>query len=118
MASLTTHEQPANKRQAEHVATCLSCQAAVARDRSLRRSLSELRGALVTPQPELLPELLLAVRDAAAEEAARSEGRTRRLAYLGGAAAAATAAAAGGIALAVVARRRGGSTAVASSLAR
>jgi hypothetical protein len=116
VASLVACESPASKRQEQHVAECLRCQATIARDRRLRRSLADLKDAIATPRPELLPELLLAVHDAAAEEAERSTGHTRRIVYLSGAAAAATAAAAGGIALALASRRRESSRSFPSRL--
>lgn len=113
VASLVAGEDPSSRRQAQHVATCLRCQAEVARGRRVRRSLGELRNAMVHPDPELLSGLLLAVSRAAAEEADRSRSRARRLVYL---AAAATAAggAAGGIAIAAVKRRHGGQLIAAS----
>ena len=106
VASLVAGEVPSSRSQAQHVDQCLRCQAEVVRGRRVRRSLRELRTAMVSPDPALLSDLLLAVSRAAADEAQRSKGRARRLVYL---AAAATAAggAAGGIAVAALRRRPG-----------
>ncbi|MCP3935004.1 MAG: hypothetical protein GY708_06500 [Actinomycetia bacterium] len=105
VASLATGEEPSNRRQAQHVSECLRCQAAVARDRRLRRSLRQLRGAMIRPNPELLSELLLAISEAAADEASRSRSRTKRLVYMAAAGTAAGGAAAGGIAVAIAMHR-------------
>lgn len=89
-----------------HVASCLKCQAELARYRKLKRSLEQLRTRYVEPTPGLLGETLAALTDAAEKGALRSMVTTRRLAYAGaitGTAAAATAAV-----LIARARRRAG----------
>ena len=97
VASLAAVHQPTDARQAVHVATCLRCQAAVARDRRLVRDLRTLRSSRLSPGDGLLPNVIGAVD---AEAAAIRSQRTRRYAYVGGAAATA-----GGMAIAFAARR-------------
>jgi hypothetical protein len=82
---------------ADHVATCLRCQAELAQYRKLLRSLRALRTQPLTPDDDLLAELLDVLRPPA--PITRLHRRNRRAAYLGGIAAA-TAGAAGAIVLA------------------
>ena len=83
--------------EAQHVASCLRCQAELAQYRKLLRSLRALRAHTVAPDEELLADLLEVLRPAAPIH--RLHRRNRRAAYLGGIAAA-TAGAAGAIVLA------------------
>lgn len=105
VASLAAGDQPTDVVQAGHVACCLSCQAAVVRDRRLVRDLRALRTEHLAPNVTLLPSVLVAL-DAEAATADRS--RTRRRVYVGSAAATA-----GGIAIAIAAKRVRGVLAVA-----
>jgi hypothetical protein len=88
-----------------HLAGCLRCQAEVARERRLRRSLAGMRDVVLVPPDDLLEHLVEVL-----DEDDLRHGRQRRVAWVGGiaaAAAAATAAAAGGaIVLAGRTRRR------------
>jgi hypothetical protein len=85
-----------------HLAGCLRCQAEVARERRLRRSLAGMRDVVLVPPDDLLEQIV----DLLDEDDLR-HGRQRRVVWVGGIAAAATAAAAGGaIVLAGVTRRR------------
>lgn len=97
VASLAAAHQPSDARQSVHVSTCLSCQAAVARDRRLVRDLQTLRLTRLSPRDGLLSNVIGAVD---AEAAAIKNQRTRRYVYVGGAAATA-----GGVAIAFAARR-------------
>ena len=83
--------------EAEHVASCLRCQAELAQYRRLLRHLRALRGHAVVPDEDLLTDLLEALRPPASVH--RLHRRNRRAAYLGGIAAA-TAGAAGALVLA------------------
>lgn len=83
--------------EAEHVASCLRCQAELAQYRRLLRSLRALRAHTITPDEDLLVDLLQVLRPPAPVH--RLHRRNRRAAYLGGIAAA-TAGAAGAIVLA------------------
>ena len=98
IASLAAGETPAKPKAADHVATCLRCQAEVARTRRVRSALATLRDARVSPDPELLPDLLIALREVADHDEKLAE-RRRLAAYVGGAAAA------GGLVLAVASGR-------------
>jgi hypothetical protein len=86
---------------ADHVAGCLRCQAELVLYRKLLRSLRSLRAFPLTPDEDLLADLLEALRPPA--PVTRLHRRNRRAAYLGGIAAA-TAGAAGAL---VLASRRG-----------
>ena len=97
VASLATGEQPSDVMQADHVATCLRCQASIARDRRLVRELRLLKAAHIAPDVSLLSSVLGAVD---AEAAVMDRLRTRRRVYVGSAAATAS-----GIAIAFAARR-------------
>jgi anti-sigma factor RsiW len=83
-----------------HLASCLRCQAEVARERRLRRRLAGLREVVLVPPDDLLEQIELAL-DADDER----HGRTRRVAWVGGLAAATAAAAGGAIVLAARTRR-------------
>ena len=83
--------------EAMHVETCLRCQAELAQYRRLLRSLRALRTHTVTPDDDLLIDVLSALRPSAS--VSRLHRRNRRAAYLGGIAAA-TAGAAGALVLA------------------
>lgn len=98
IASLAAGEEPSRARAADHVATCLRCQAEVARSRRVRSALSTLRDARVDPDPDLLPGLLIALREVADHDEKVAE-RRRLAAYVGGAAAA------GGLVLAMASGR-------------
>jgi anti-sigma factor RsiW len=81
----------------DHIASCLRCQAELARYRRLLRTLSLLRSRYAEPTPGLLGETLAAITDAAEHGARRTLLSGRRLAYagaIGGGALAATATAA------------------------
>ncbi|MGF1600343.1 MAG: hypothetical protein ACFCVK_26170 [Acidimicrobiales bacterium] len=83
---------------ARHVDGCLRCQAELAQYRKLLRALTSLRGHYVTPDDQLLADILEALRPPATVY--RLHRRNRRAAYIGGIAAAATAGAAGAIVIA------------------
>ncbi len=101
VSSLAADETPHRQRQAEHVATCLRCQAGVVRDRRVRKALATLRSARVAqerPNPKMLAGLLSTLDDIA-ERADKQAERARLAAYVGGAAAA------GGLVIALAAGR-------------
>lgn len=82
-----------------HVESCLRCQAELVQYRRLLRALTALRNHYITPDDELLEEILIALRPPATVH--RLHRRSRRAAYIAGAAAAAaTAGAAGAIVIA------------------
>lgn len=87
--------------QRAHLATCLRCQAEVARERRLHRSLGSLRELRLVPPADLLDQIY----DRLDEVVVRAHHRGRRVALVGGLAAATTAAAAGAIVLAARGRR-------------
>jgi len=97
VASLATDEQATDVAQAGHVASCLRCQAAVARDKRLVRELRELRTLQLLPDVTLLSSVLGAVDQ---EAALIDRSRVRRRVAVGSAAATAS-----GIAIAIAARR-------------
>ena len=97
VASLAAGDQPTCVVQAAHVAECLRCQAAVARDRRLVRDLRDLRAEVIAPDVTLLSDVLGAVD---AEAALIDRGKMKRKVAVGSAAATA-----GGIAIAIAARR-------------
>ena len=97
VASLAADQQASDAVQAEHVATCLRCQARVSRDRRLVRDLRSLRSEVVSPDVTLLSSVLCAID---AEAASIDRIRTRRRVYMGSAATAA-----GGLVVALAARR-------------
>jgi anti-sigma factor RsiW len=66
-----------------HVASCLRCQAELARYRRLLRTLAMLRSRYVEPTPGLLGDTLAAITDAAETGARRTLISGRRLAYAG-----------------------------------
>jgi hypothetical protein len=91
-----------------HVATCLRCQAELARYRRLLRALQMLRTRYLEPAPGLLAQTLASLEEAGEAQAVRSIVTGRRLAYagaIGGAAVAAGAAAT--VMLVARSRRRG-----------
>ncbi len=79
-----------------HLATCLTCQAERISYRRIHRELRGLQDVIIEPDPDLLDEILDALRPPAAVIPIRG---SRRKAYVGGIAAAATAGAAGAIVL-------------------
>jgi hypothetical protein len=89
---------------ADHVQSCLRCQAELARYRKLLRTLSMLRTYYAEPMPGLLGDTLAAITDAAETGARRTLLSGRRLAYAG--AIGGTAVAAGATALLLIARSR------------
>jgi hypothetical protein len=84
-----------------HVAGCLRCQAEIARERRLQRSLAGLRDVVIAPPDDLLDQVLVHLDE---DGAPRGHPRARKAAWVGGIAAA-TAAAAGG-AIVIAARTR------------
>lgn len=66
-----------------HVATCLRCQAELARYRRVLRGLHELRTRYLEPAPGLLPQTLAALEAAGERSAVRALVTGRRLAYAG-----------------------------------
>jgi len=94
----------------DHVATCLRCQAELARYRRMLRGLHELRTRYLEPAPGLLPQTLAALEAAGERSAVRSLLTGRRLAYAGAGVALAAGAAA---VLLARARRRAGFPAAA-----
>ena len=87
-----------------HVATCLRCQAELARYRRLLRTLALLRTRYAEPTPGLLGETLAVITDAAEHGARRTLLSGRRLAYAG--AIGGSALAAGATAAVLIARSR------------
>jgi anti-sigma factor RsiW len=83
-----------------HLAGCLRCQAEVARERRLRRSLAGLLDVVLVPPDDLLEQ----IADVLDDDDLR-HGRHRRVAWVGGLAAATAAAAGGAIVLAARTRR-------------
>ncbi len=100
------------KPAAQHLASCLRCQAELAQYRKLLRVMKTLRTDLLSPGEDLLTDVLELVRPPATVHSLHGgkrvsgRGAERRRAYIGGIAAAATAAGAGAI---VLATRIGGS---------
>lgn len=90
---------------AAHVRGCLRCQAEVALYRKLFRVLHTLRGELLLPPSDLLPEIFAALDHPDAFDPRRLLPRARRVAYVGGLAAATAAGAAGAIVIASLSRR-------------
>jgi hypothetical protein len=66
-----------------HIASCLRCQAELARYRRLLRTLALLRTRYIEPTPGLLGDTLAALTDAAEHGARRTLLSGRRLAYAG-----------------------------------
>lgn len=98
LAEVADDSVPLSGPEADHVATCLRCQAELVHYRRLLRSLRALRTVPLDPDQDLLDEVLEALRPPASVH--RLHGRrNRRAAYLGGLAAA-TAGAAGAVVLA------------------
>lgn len=91
-----------------HLASCLRCQAELARYRRLLRTLRQLRSQFFEPTPGLLGDTLTALGDAAERSLARTIFTGRHLAYAG---AAAGAAAFAGAAVVIIARSRRGAAA-------
>jgi hypothetical protein len=85
-----------------HLAACLRCQAEVARERRLQRTLTGLRDVVIAPPDDLLQSVLVHL-DEQAEP--RGHPRARKAAWVGGIAAATAAAAGGAIVLAARSRR-------------
>ncbi len=94
---------------AEHVASCLRCQAEAVQYRRLLRDLRAMRHQLVAPDARVLDEILAGTRPLA--EVTPLHRKARRKAVIGGFAAAATAGAAGAI---VIATRLAGRQNIAS----
>jgi anti-sigma factor RsiW len=91
-----------------HVASCLRCQAELARYRRMLRGLQLLRTQYLEPAPGVLSQTLAAIGEASEQRAIRSLLSGRRLAYVGavgGALAAATATTAAAVLLARAKRR-------------
>jgi len=95
LADLTADEH-------RHVAGCLRCQAEVARERRLQRTLSSLRDVSVAPPDDLLESVLVHLDEHGAR---RGHPRARKAAWVGGIAAATAAAAGGAIVWAARSRR-------------
>jgi len=83
---------------AEHVKSCLRCQAELAQYRKLLKALMALRDRRIVPDDYLLEEILDVIRPPASVHLLHRRGR--RTAYLGGLAAATAAGAAGAIVIA------------------
>jgi len=78
-----------------HVATCLRCQAEVARYRRLRRTMRGLGQLSIEPGPEVLPAILASLQRADGRRTTPYPGTGRRTVYVGGVAVATAGAAAG-----------------------
>lgn len=91
-----------------HVATCLRCQAELARYRRLLRALQLLRTRYLEPTPGLLAQTLASLEEAGEQRAVRSIVTGRRLAYAGAIGGAAVAAGAAATAMLVARSRRRG----------
>ncbi len=102
LPALAAGDAEVGERIERHVATCLRCQADLARYRRLRRTMRGFGDAAVAPGPDVLPSIL-----ASLERAGRTSPLavgSRRTVYVGGVAMA-TAGAAAGV-LVWVTRRR------------
>jgi len=93
-----------DRRSAEHVQSCLRCQAELAQYRRLLRVLGTMRAQRADPPPGLLASVLARLEEVGEAGARRAVLTARRAAYLGALAAATAAGAAGALVLA--ARRR------------
>lgn len=71
-------------RAERHVASCLRCQAELARYRKLRRILRGLGQAGIDPSPELLPTILAALDQAASGRSSALANPARWTVYVGG----------------------------------
>jgi hypothetical protein len=92
---------------ANHVESCLRCQAELVQYRKLLRSLHQLRTEVLEPAPGTLTSILATLEAAGERGAIRSMLHGRRAAYVGGiAVATAAAGAAGALVLASRARRK------------
>ena len=109
LPQLVDSSRPVPSDVAEHLGTCLRCQAESARYRRLARTMRQLRTQFAAPSPDLLVDILEWI-DAADAGAPPRSSRYRRAAYV--AAATATAAGAAG-ALVIASRSRRGRLAVA-----
>jgi hypothetical protein len=106
LPGLVDSARPMPSDVAEHLGTCLRCQAESARYRRLARTMRQLRTQFVAPSPDLLLGILEWI-DAADTGAPERSSRSRRAAYVAAAATAATAAGAAG-ALVIASRSRRG----------
>ncbi len=100
LAALVDDRTPATlaPELAQHLGSCLRCQAELAQYRKLRRAMLSLRSENLASDPGHLEEVLDLVRPPATVH--KIHGTSRRKAYIGGIAAAATAGAAGAIVIA------------------
>ncbi len=94
LAAVASGEGGTPRRLRAHIATCLSCQAEVARYRRLRRHLRSLRFDAVDPDPSLYVEVLAAV-DGMVTADHGGHVVLRTVAYVGGISVATAAGAAG-----------------------
>ena len=110
LPQLVDSARPMPSDVAEHLGTCLRCQAESARYRRLARTMRQLRTQFAAPSPDLLVDILEWIDAADAAESSRNS-RYRRAAYVAAAATATAAGAAG--ALVIASRSRRGRLAVA-----
>jgi len=109
LADAATGQVLLEEAAAEHVGTCLRCQAEMAQYRRMLRVLRALRTEVLEPSPSQVADVLAALSAAGEQRAVDGLLRGRRVVYVGGlAAAAATAAAGGALVLASRSRRRVG----------
>ncbi len=93
-------EVDANASALRHLDNCLRCQAELAQYRKLLRALAALSEQTITPDDDLLAEILVRVRPPAQVHRLHKISSNRKAAYLGGIAAAATGVTAGAFVLA------------------
>ena len=98
--------EPVDLKVQQHVSSCLTCQAELARYHKLLKALRHLRTQYIMPAPGTLAQTLAALGESQERQAIRSILSGRRGAYLGALGGAAVAAGAAAAAV-VVARRRG-----------
>jgi hypothetical protein len=97
--------EPVDLSVQQHVNTCLTCQAELARYHKLLKALRHLRTQYIVPAPGTLAQTLAALQESQERQAIRSILSGRRGAYLGALGGAAVAAGAAAAAV-VVAKRR------------
>ena len=97
--------EPVDLAVQQHVGTCLTCQAELARYHRLLKALRHLRTQYLVPAPGTLAQTLAALQESGEHQAIRSILAGRRGAYLGALGGAAVAAGAATAAV-VLARRR------------
>jgi hypothetical protein len=110
LPGLVDGDQAADQRMAQHVESCLRCQAELVQYRKLLRVLHQLRTEVLEPAPGVLTGILAGLAEAGEQRALHSRRRGHRAAYIGGMAVATAAAGAAGAAVLVsrASRRRVG----------